>query len=558
MKQLVFPLLAVFLGGSTALAALDLSEIGVGARPLGLGKAYFALADDASAIFTNPAGLSSNKSLNLTSMSGALLGDVRYSMAGLSIMSPLGKFGFGYVSAGVGGIPLTRLTGSGPSLEAEQYDSTDYASSLIVFSYGSKLNRFLRNGAGSGLSLGANLKIFSQNFAGGGAAMQDANGSGLDADFGLLWEVNRWVNLGLTLQNFLPASFGGKFIWQKNTVIEGIPMVTHLGGRFKLLGPSGLRVNWDQKMDLLFDLEKSSAQNRPTAVHAGVEYWPLDSLALRGGLDQKPRAAESGTGLDNNWTAGVGLFLGGFTFDYTYHQFGELAENSTHFFSFGYRGEEQQLQEKLKAKADKRRATVPQPEIASKPLLKTFADVPVGYWARSPIEYLTTLGIMDASADGKFYPTKEITRGELAVLLVKAKGFEVSKKTGVSFSDVPPQSDLAPYVSLAAERRYINGFPDGTFRPEHGVTRAQAAAILARFSGLYLKPKPKKPPYWDVPVDYWSASAIAAAKDAGLFAYIADRGFGPDMYLTRAEAAELIAKTPFAKQKIEDLISGEE
>jgi hypothetical protein len=564
MKQLFFPLLAVVLCGSTAMAALDLSEIGVGARPLSLGKAYFALADDASAIFTNPAGLSRNKSLNLISMSGAMLGDVNYIMLGVSEMSPLGKFGVGYVNAAVGSIPLTQLVGSGPSLEAQQYGVSDYNSNLIVFSYGSKLSRFLRNGAGSNVALGASLKIFSQGFTGGSSSaggsnpLNDATGSGMDADLGLLWDANQWLDLGLTLQNFLPESFGGKFTWQKNAVTEGIPLIAHLGGRVNVFGPDGIRANWDQKMDLLFDLEKNNDQNRPNAYHAGVEYWPLENLALRGGLDQKAKAAEGGTGVDNNLTAGVGFFLAGFTFDYAYHQFGELSENSTHFFSVGYRGEEQQIKESLKAKAEKRKSTIPQPEIVSKPLLKTFPDVPPGYWARKPIEYLTTLNIMDPYEDGNFYPTKEITRGELAVLLVKAKGFEVTKEIKVRFVDVPLQSYEAPYVSLAVERKYINGFPDGTFQPNKRITRAETATILARFSGLYLKPKIAKPPYWDVPVDHWAAPAIAATKDTGLFAYIADRGFGPKMYLTRAEAAEIIAKTPFAKQKIEDLISGGE
>ena len=56
MKFVSCLLLAVGLICSAAYAALDLTEIGVGARPLGMGKAYVGLADDASAIFFNPAG----------------------------------------------------------------------------------------------------------------------------------------------------------------------------------------------------------------------------------------------------------------------------------------------------------------------------------------------------------------------------------------------------------------------------------------------------------------------------------------------------------------------
>ncbi|MFA4844479.1 MAG: S-layer homology domain-containing protein [Candidatus Margulisiibacteriota bacterium] len=549
MKQLFFPLLAVVLCGSTAMAALDLSEIGVGARPLGLGRAYVGLADDANAIFTNPAGLARNKNLNLTSMSGALLGDINYVLIGAANESPLGKFGVGYINAAVTAIPLTRLVGSGPSLEAQQYDSTDYGSSLVLFSYGSKLSRFLRNGAGQNVSLGATLKLLSQGFSGGGSAMQNANGSGMDADLGVLWETNSKLSLGLTLQNFLPATFGGKFTWQKNGVIEGIPLITRAGGHYAL---------WSN-LDLMCDYEKSQAVGRPGVFHLGSEFWPIETLALRLGLDQKPRATESGVGVDNNLTAGVGFAFGGFTFDYAYHQFGELSENATHFFSLGYRGtDREKLREKAAAEKKNRRSTIPQPEIVAKPKLKSFSDVPDGYWAKKPIEYLSTLGIMGGYGDNTFRPTQELTRGELAVLLVKAKGFTVGTDVRVRFKDVPLQSFEAPYISFAVERKYINGYPDKAFRPQNRVTRAEGAMILARWAGLYQKPKLAARPFPDMPVDHWASPAVAATKTAGLFEYLSGQSFGPKLNLTRAEAAEIISKAPFAKKQIEKLISGGE
>ena len=549
MKQLFFPLLAVILCASTALAALDLNEIGVGARSLGLGRAYVSLADDASAIFTNPAGLACNKNLSLTSMSGALLGDINYVLIGAADESPLGKFGIGYINASVTSIPLTRLVGSGPSLEAQQYDSTDYGSSQILFSYGSKLSRFLRNGAGQNISLGATLKLFSQGFTGGGLAMQNANGSGMDADLGFRWETNQKLSFGLTLQNFLPASFGGKFTWQKNGVTEGIPMITRVGGHYAY---------WSN-LDLMCDYEKSEAAGRPGVFHLGSEFWPIETLALRVGLDQKPRATESGIGVDNNLTAGVGFAFGGFTFDYAYHQFGELSENATHFFSLGYRGiDREKLREKAAAEKKNRRATIPQPEIVAKPKLVSFTDVPDGYWAKKPIDYLSTLGIMGGYDDNTFRPTQELTRSELAVLLVKAKGFTVGNGVRVKFKDVSPQSFEAPYISFAVERKYLTGYPDKTFRPQDRVTRAEGAMIFARWTGLYLKPKLEKSPFSDLPADHWAAPAIAATKTAGLFEYLSGQGFGPKLNLTRAEAAEIISKSPFAKKQIEKLISGGE
>ena len=246
----------------SAWAALDLSEIGVGARPLGLGKAYVGVADDASAVFTNPAGLSLNDNLNIVSMSGAMLGDVNYFLLGAADITPIGRFGFGYINASVGSIPLTGLAGSGPSLEAVQYGSSDYGSSQFIFSYGSRLSRFLKNGAGDNVDIGASLKLFTQGFTGGAAPptggdnpLNNATGSGMDADLGLMWQASSWANLGLVFQNFLPESFGGKFVWQKNNVIDDIPLVTKLGGQFHVLGPAPAALYRDEKKTLDLSLD---------------------------------------------------------------------------------------------------------------------------------------------------------------------------------------------------------------------------------------------------------------------------------------------------------------
>ena len=557
MKTLIVLLLACGVACGTAHAALDISEIGVGARPLGMGKAFIAAANDASAVFMNPAGLAFSDNPNLVSMAGSLLGDVNYLMLGASDLSPAGKFGIGIVNAYVGTIPLTTITGSGSTAAVIQTGATDYTSSIFIISYGSRLSRFLKNGAGDNVAVGLNLKYFLQGFTGGGASLQDANGGGMDADLGFIWETNRWMNLGLTLQNFLPVDFGGKFTWTRNSRVEGIPMVSRAGSQFRLLGPAGLRQNPEQRLDLVIDYEKSSALNRPAVWHAGIEYYPREIFTLRLGVDQKAKATNAGIGVDNNFTAGVGLEWGGFTFDYAYHQFGEIAENTTHFFSIGFKGQDRGEQIVAGKRAEKRKPVIPPAEVVPKPPLKNFADVPENYWAYKPIVYLATLAIMEGHPDGSFRPTREMTRGEMAVLLIKAKGFTVDKEIKIKFSDVPLQGFEAPYISLAVQRKYIGGYPDGTFQPDKRITRAEAALILAKFSGLYVKEKVSEQVYPDVPVGHWASPALAATKAIGAFEYLGGKGFGPNIYLTRAEAAEIISKTPFAKKKIEELLSGE-
>jgi len=532
---------------------VDIGEIGVGARPLGMGKAWVGGMDDASAIFTNPAGLSLNPNLNVVSMSGTLLSDINYLMVGVSDYSPVGKVGIGYLNASVGDIPITTLTGSGSTAAISWEANTNYYSSIIFFSYSTKLSRIFK-GKGDHISFGANLKYFLQGFSGGGSAMEDGVGTGMDADLGLIYEASPWANLGLALNNFLPYDFGGRFIWQKNDEIEPIYMVTRVGGDFKLLGESALLYHQSQKLNLLVDYEDTRKPNRPDVWHLGLEYWPLDILALRCGLDQKPKATEAEIGVDNNITAGVGIDYRGFTFDYAYHQFGELSENATHFFSIGYRGWEKPKRKPIK---EERKMVVPLPEVIPKPELRTFIDLPKGYWAQKPIEYLATLGIMGGYPDQTFRPNRALTRGELAAILVKAKGFKVRPEEKAKFNDVRAKDWFTPYISVAAVRKYMRGYPDGNFRPTQRVTRAEAALIFARFSGLYMKPEVQREVYPDVEREHWASPAIAATRQAGFFEYLGEEKFGAQEYLTRAEAAEILSKTPTVKEKIKELISGE-
>lgn len=562
VKRIFFLLLGAFflLTGLPAWGALDLSEIGVGARPLGMGRAYIGLADDASAVFFNPAGLARGESLSLVSMSGSMFGDAGYLMFGGANSLPIGRVGFGYMNSSIGGIPLTTITGTGSTQAITQYGQTDYSSSQMFFSYGSKLNRFLKNGWGHNLAVGGTLKLFSQGFSGGGVTMQNASGSGMDADFGLLWDAHRSVNIGLVFQNFLPESLGGKFTWQARAgqpaVVEGIPSILRLGSHVRLLGLDGLFKNLEHRFDLTLDCEKENLPDRPLLWHAGAEYSPLELIALRVGIDQKARAESGGYGVDNNLTAGVGFLLSGFTFDYAYHRFGELNENATHFFSIGYRGEEKALQREKIREERKRLPTIPLPEVVAKPELKTFLDVPENYWAQRPIEYLATLGIMNGYSDGTFKPTQEITRGELAALLIKGKGLDPKGEVRKNFSDVTADNALAPYISLAVEKGYLAGYVDGTFQPKRLVTRGEGAIVFAKYNNFYVKPKTQLRPFPDISRDSPVAGAIAANRQAGLYEYLAGKSFGPDLYLTRAEVAEVFSKMPFIKKQIEKLISG--
>jgi hypothetical protein len=313
MTNIIILIIFIILSlGFPVAAMVDITDIGVGARPLGIGKASVGGIDDASSIFTNPAGLAINPHFNVISMSGNMLSDVNYFMLGASEYLPLGKFGIGYLSASTGGIPVTTIEGSGPTEKIVQTGTTDYISSIIFLTYGTKLSGLLKGEKGDNVYLGGSLKIFNQGFSGGGLPMKNANGGGMDADLGLIWKANRWARLGLAVNNILPVSFGGKFVWNERVAgegdeVESIPAVVRLGGKFKIFGRSAIFSRIRQDLGLLLEYETGREDGRSAVWHTGLEFWPSKMLAFRLGIDQKPKASEAGVGVDSNLTVGVGV-----------------------------------------------------------------------------------------------------------------------------------------------------------------------------------------------------------------------------------------------------------
>jgi hypothetical protein len=217
------------------------------------------------------------------------------------------------------------------------------------------------------------------------------------------------------------------------------------------------------------------------------------------------------------------------TFDYAYHQYGDISENTTHFFSIGYKGSDTTSLASLGQQM--RKSQVPQVNVVPKPIFKTFTDVPAGYWAKQPIDYISALKIMSGYPDGSFRPDQPISKGDLVNTLNKAKW----------------------YNNKGPAKEY---FPKG-YNPSTKVTRAEAAKVFADYAGLYQKDKVSQQVFPDVEIEDSSSPAIAASKEAGFFEFLAGKNFGPDEYVTRAEAAEMLSKVPFIKEKIKNLISGE-
>lgn len=110
----------------------------------------------------------------------------------------------------------------------------------------------------------------------------------------------------------------------------------------------------------------------------------------------------------------------------------------------------------------------------------TFTDVPEEMWYFEAVNALETLGVMRGVTNERFEPDRPITRGELVVTAVR---FTKHQKGTAVFTDVAETDWYYPEISAAASRGWIDGYEDGTFRPNNYIARAEAAAVINRLLG---------------------------------------------------------------------------
>ena len=107
----------------------------------------------------------------------------------------------------------------------------------------------------------------------------------------------------------------------------------------------------------------------------------------------------------------------------------------------------------------------------------TFNDVAKDCWAANYIGYMQQFGIVTGYTDGSFRPDAPVTRAEFAAI---ASRFEKLTQGSKSFTDVPDTHWAVKYINFAATRGWVTGYEDGTFKPEHSITRAEVAAVTCR------------------------------------------------------------------------------
>ena len=107
----------------------------------------------------------------------------------------------------------------------------------------------------------------------------------------------------------------------------------------------------------------------------------------------------------------------------------------------------------------------------------SFRDVPQGAWYNAAVATMAKLKIITGYPDGTFQPDAPVTRAEFAA--IAARFDEKSAKTTASFRDIYGHW-AERYISRSAELGWIRGYTDNTFRPDQSITRAEAMALINR------------------------------------------------------------------------------
>ncbi len=139
--------------------------------------------------------------------------------------------------------------------------------------------------------------------------------------------------------------------------------------------------------------------------------------------------------------------------------------------------------------------------------------------------------------DGSFRPEAEITRAEVSAMLYKlSDGQQATKPADAHYSDLEQTHWAYEFINALSAEGVLNGYQDGSFRPEAPITRSEMAAMLVRSFDL---PAATEAPFADV-AGHWAQGAVGAAYQAEWVNGYPDSSFQPDAAITRAEAVTIV------------------
>lgn len=176
---------------------------------------------------------------------------------------------------------------------------------------------------------------------------------------------------------------------------------------------------------------------------------------------------------------------------------------------------------------------------------QVFSDLK-GNSAAEAILYLHDKHIISGYPDGTFRPNEPITRAQAAAMLLKALDMELIENPSVQFKDVTPKSNYYSILATINEKGIIRG-DNGYMRPGETTSRAQMAAILRRAFDM---PLDSQPTFTDVSPAHWAYSDINSIAKNRVASGYPDGSFKPSNIVTRAHFSAFLARAMEDSMKV--------
>lgn len=178
----------------------------------------------------------------------------------------------------------------------------------------------------------------------------------------------------------------------------------------------------------------------------------------------------------------------------------------------------------------------------------------IGHQNETAISYLYDNGIVEGYPDGTFKPDNNLTRAELMKILVLGAGYDPDENEyNGCFPDVGTDW-FARYVCFAYENGWVEGYEDGEFKPGNNVLKVEALKMLLEIFSVRLNYFPESP-FEDVGLDQWYSTYVITA--AGLNLLEEEGSYNPGDLITRGGVSENIYRLILDEKERFDLANKE-
>ena len=171
-----------------------------------------------------------------------------------------------------------------------------------------------------------------------------------------------------------------------------------------------------------------------------------------------------------------------------------------------------------------------------------FVDL-IGHWAADSVCQLYSSGVVNGYSEKTFSPNSPITRAEFVKILVESLGYNVYAVQSAAFTDTATDTWYYAVLSFAHSKGFASGYSDGSFHPNNPISRAEVVELLVKASGQTSADTSNlNHQFTDVSAQDWFATSLAIALRSNIIQGYGDGSFRPNNSISRAEACVMMVK----------------